>query len=325
MSNLMKARASLKRADRESLSRYVYEKTSLSRRRGSPLPEDLRRRAEALFGEDFSDVRVFVSRAASRIGAIAFTSGSEIHMAPGAYDPCSPAGVRLLGHELTHVVQQRRRRVQNSYGYGVAVVLDPVLEVEADNMGQALQRSVTVPTAAHHYTVSARQGEGIVMQQMQSKNAPQADENKIEWVRLFRGTNTHAETVAIMDKKTAGGFNQISFDKLSESYPITKDMEKKQIGSEGEYLPFSEEKSKEFFNKSEPPGERVEYTLIPEVAWGFGRTRGGVVFITMPSNQVPLVEGKPQFLKPQNNESGVLLYRAQPIPPYIEHIKPEKL
>ncbi|MEM9455932.1 MAG: DUF4157 domain-containing protein [Myxococcota bacterium] len=106
---------------------------------GEPLPDDLRRCAQELFGEDLSDVRVFISNAAEKIGARAFTVGSQLHFAPGAYDPHTPAGVRLLGHEIAHVLQQRHGRVESPYGYGVVIVNDPVLEEEAERMGAALQ------------------------------------------------------------------------------------------------------------------------------------------------------------------------------------------
>jgi hypothetical protein len=135
----MKAQASLAHAARAEV-RFVP-------RRGSPLPEALRRSAEALLHEDLSDVRVHVSSAPGRVGAVAFTTGSDIYFAPRRYDPGSPEGLRLLGHELTHVVQQRRGRVQNPHGYGVAVVKDPLLEAEADGMGRALQRAFNTPYA----------------------------------------------------------------------------------------------------------------------------------------------------------------------------------
>ena len=41
----------------------------------------------------------------------------------------------MLGHELTHVLQQRAGRVRNPMGTGVAVVQDPALEAEAERMG----------------------------------------------------------------------------------------------------------------------------------------------------------------------------------------------
>jgi hypothetical protein len=113
-----------------------------TQRRGHPLPPALRSLAERLFGQDFADVRIVVGPQAQRLGALAFTSGSDIYFAPGQYDPTTPEGLRLLGHELAHVVQQRQGRVRNPYGYGLAVVHDAALEREADHMGLALQRAV---------------------------------------------------------------------------------------------------------------------------------------------------------------------------------------
>ena len=64
---------------------------------------------EAQLGADFSDVKILNNSCLpNSIGARAFTSGTDIHFASGAYDPHSPAGKKLLAHELTHVVQQKQ-------------------------------------------------------------------------------------------------------------------------------------------------------------------------------------------------------------------------
>lgn len=102
---------------------------------GQRLPEPVQRKMEAFFGADFSDVRIHVGNEAPSIGALAFTHGSDIYFAHGQYNPTMPHGQRLLGHELTHVVQQRAGRVRNPFGSGIAVVQDPGLEAEADRMG----------------------------------------------------------------------------------------------------------------------------------------------------------------------------------------------
>lgn len=102
---------------------------------GQRLPESVQKKMESLFGADFSDVRVHVGSEASSIGALAFTYGSDLYFAHGQYEPHSPHGHRLLGHELTHVLQQRAGRVRNPFGSGVAVVQDPGLEAEAERMG----------------------------------------------------------------------------------------------------------------------------------------------------------------------------------------------
>ena len=102
---------------------------------GLPLPDNVRAKMETAFGADFSDVRVHIGREASSLGAIAYTWGSNIHFAPGQYNPNTIQGQKLLGHELWHVVQQRSGRVTNPFGNGVAVVQDHALEAEADRMG----------------------------------------------------------------------------------------------------------------------------------------------------------------------------------------------
>jgi hypothetical protein len=99
---------------------------------GQPLHPAVLQKMEAAFGTSFSDVRIHVGPQASSIGAEAFTIGADLYFAPGKYDPHTAAGNRVLAHELSHVVQQRNRRVRNPFGYGTAIVQDPALEAEAD-------------------------------------------------------------------------------------------------------------------------------------------------------------------------------------------------
>ncbi|HEY8200887.1 MAG TPA: DUF4157 domain-containing protein, partial [Actinomycetota bacterium] len=48
------------------------------------------------------------AEAARRVNALAFTFGDHLVFGAGTYDPSTLEGKRLLAHELTHVVQQRR-------------------------------------------------------------------------------------------------------------------------------------------------------------------------------------------------------------------------
>ena len=111
---------------------------------GLPLPSDVRTKMETAFGADFSNVRVHIGHEVSSLGAIAYTWGTNIHFAPGQYNPHTIQGQKLLGHELWHVVQQQQGRVRNPFGGGVAVVQDHALEAEADRMG-ARAAMTTVP------------------------------------------------------------------------------------------------------------------------------------------------------------------------------------
>jgi hypothetical protein len=112
-------------------STFAFKPKALGRR----LPDAVQQKIEAFFQADFSDVRVHVGPEASSIGALAFTHGTDLYFGPGQYAPETPQGQRLLGHELTHVVQQRAGRVRNPLGSGVAVIQDPALEAEAERMG----------------------------------------------------------------------------------------------------------------------------------------------------------------------------------------------
>ena len=76
---------------------------------------------------------------------LAFTMGSDLYFVPGQYNPQTPQGEQLLGHELTHVVQQRAGRVRNPLGSGVAVVQDPTLEAEAERMGMRAASATSPP------------------------------------------------------------------------------------------------------------------------------------------------------------------------------------
>src|SRR5688500_18241916 len=77
---------------------------------GNTLPADVRNFYEPRFGYDFSNVKVHTdSRAAESaqsINALAYTSGNNIVFSNGQYSPKTDSGKKLLGHELTHVIQQ---------------------------------------------------------------------------------------------------------------------------------------------------------------------------------------------------------------------------
>lgn len=103
-------------------------------RPGQPLPPAVQAKMENVFGTSLADVRIHVGPQASSIGALAFTTGSDIYFAPGQYDPHSGHGQRLLGHELAHVVQQKAGRVPHPFVQGIAIVQNPGLEAEAERM-----------------------------------------------------------------------------------------------------------------------------------------------------------------------------------------------
>jgi hypothetical protein len=77
---------------------------------GLPLPDDVRADLEAGVGVPLRDVRVHTDPGAAdlaaRLGARAFTVGTDVYFGGGEYDPASAAGYRLLAHEVAHTVQR---------------------------------------------------------------------------------------------------------------------------------------------------------------------------------------------------------------------------
>jgi hypothetical protein len=77
---------------------------------GQSLPAEVRSFYEPRIGHDFSQVKVhtdtIAAKSAQSINALAYTSGNHIVFNSGQYSPGTDSGKRLLGHELTHVVQQ---------------------------------------------------------------------------------------------------------------------------------------------------------------------------------------------------------------------------
>ncbi len=85
---------------------------------GLPLPPRVQAAMSELFGHDFSHVRVHLGPsaevAADSIGASAVTIGSHIFFGAGRFAPGTPAGDKLLIHELTHVAQHDQGRLPRS-------------------------------------------------------------------------------------------------------------------------------------------------------------------------------------------------------------------
>jgi hypothetical protein len=108
---------------------------------GSPLDGQTRSQAESRLGHDFSKVRVHSDAAAAvashDFGAAAYTIGKHIVFGAGQYRPESPAGGRLLAHELAHVVQGAQAGTAR-----LPLVSDPgdPAEHEADAVAETIGR-----------------------------------------------------------------------------------------------------------------------------------------------------------------------------------------
>ncbi len=114
--------------------------------RGAPLEPQLRGPLESAFASDFGGVRIHAdSELAPQIGAEAFTSGNDIHFAPGLYRPGDSSGQRLLSHELAHVVQQNgpiaRKTVPAVADHAGGTGVDVPAQVQQDRRSDVVRAS----------------------------------------------------------------------------------------------------------------------------------------------------------------------------------------
>jgi putative cytotoxic protein/uncharacterized protein DUF4157 len=100
-----------RKAARDGAGRAVIPQTT-----GSPLPAAARERMEPQLGADLSAVRVHTgsesAAAAEKLGARAFTTGTDVHFGAGEFAPGTREGDRLIAHELTHAVQAGSAGIQ---------------------------------------------------------------------------------------------------------------------------------------------------------------------------------------------------------------------
>jgi hypothetical protein len=110
---------------------------------GQPLDPGTRGFMESRFGHDFSRVRVHTdaraSESARAVNASAYTVGANIVFGHGRFQPSSAEGLRLVAHELTHVVQQQAGvHLKN----GVSEADDPY-ERRADQVANLVVRGLS--------------------------------------------------------------------------------------------------------------------------------------------------------------------------------------
>ena len=90
---------------------------------GNPMSEKEKSFFESRMGYDFSNVRLHTdavaAKSAQSINALAYTTDNNIVFNQGQYAPGTDSGKKLLGHELTHVVQQNETASYQSSGLAI--------------------------------------------------------------------------------------------------------------------------------------------------------------------------------------------------------------
>ncbi len=223
------------------------------------MPEDVQAKMENSFGTSFSGVNIHQNdNSATEMGALAYTQGDNVHFAPGQYNPASSKGQELLGHELTHVVQQRQGRVQpTKQGKGMSVNDSPSLEQEADVMGKKAAEGKN-----NHLPINRRAFNGIqkkeaIIQKLSVDDiTEEMNGQKFILVKAFgsipKGTEvtitdwngTNGEAVAEYSDGTKKTSVTLSKGLLTPKYTTVAGVTKYEVGLEGQRNALSRSQSK---------------------------------------------------------------------------------
>jgi len=127
---------------------------------GTPLAPHTRGIMEDRFGDRFDDVRVHAdssaAEAAHHVSAHAFTMGRDVYFGAGRYDPHSTGGQKLIAHELTHVLQQRRGAVTPGLKSLNATAHDDAFEREAELVESAFEKSANLAASPEGHSIPSR-------------------------------------------------------------------------------------------------------------------------------------------------------------------------
>jgi len=191
------------------------------------MPDAVKSKMEGAFNTDFSDVKIHTnSEQSKQLGALAFTQGSNVHFASNQYNPNTQGGQELLGHELTHVVQQRQGRVQpTKQGKGMSINDSPALENEADVMGKQAAQGKSVEVTGKGSGIQKAEKQEIVRGELTSLGEGSNAQTKyIHWpgtessgVTLGKGYDIGSRTKEkVIEELVVAGMSQAQAAKIAE-------------------------------------------------------------------------------------------------------------
>jgi Domain of unknown function (DUF4157) len=132
----------------------LRERIQAARGKGHSLDSSARQMLERFFGRDLSDVRVHHDAQAHHLtqatGALAFTTGADIFFRSGMYQPDTLAGLSLLTHEVTHVVQQATRDLVGAHEMLIGDAEDAFEQEAIANERLMLAHYASLRAAAQH-------------------------------------------------------------------------------------------------------------------------------------------------------------------------------
>ncbi len=190
---------------------------------GQHLSPSVRAFAGNRFGYDFSKVKVHTdehaAESARSLKALAYAKGNHIVFGQGRYAPETPAGLRLLSHELSHVVQQQR---SGGATRPSSSAHNDTYERQAGAAADAFLRGGNLATLLDGGSSAGcpalqRQTPGMAPPNPQSAPAPAAPPPPLDYDRaahplglLPKGHTVATMTKALNDKVTAGDITSFS-------------------------------------------------------------------------------------------------------------------
>ena len=134
--------------DMQTLESGVESEVKALKGKGRPLPEETRTYFEPRFGVDFRGVSIHTDTRAGRIAGMlnarAFTVGRDVVFGAGQFHPETGGGRKLLAHELTHVIQQKKMIAAKGRTDGFIQRKIPSVQ-EADKVRKRVMPSPPVP------------------------------------------------------------------------------------------------------------------------------------------------------------------------------------
>lgn len=173
------------------------------------LPDSLKSGVECLSGISLNDVKVhFNSPRPAQLHALAYTQGTDIHVAPGQE--------KHLAHEAWHVVQQKQGRVKpTTQLMDVSINDDTELEREADIMGakaviqgkSVIQENSVTQKKSAIFGASYLTSENIVQRRACLRCMCEAELNQIKATGFFQSRGSEAKWCTFGEKTTEPNIN----------------------------------------------------------------------------------------------------------------------
>ena len=179
------------------------------------LSDAIRTKMENAFGTDLSAVRLYESEAVAAHGAGAVAQGDTIAFAPGMHDFGSRSGQEILGHELSHVVSQRRGEVTGS-----GFLNNAALEARADREGALAAAGGQVYDGPVTGPMSGATADASAAGPMQAWGKPKKPEAPAEFTGTREGVKKANKFFGTDSKR--GAFNKWRGDLTPDEYTAVR-------------------------------------------------------------------------------------------------------